>query len=256
MNSPTISPIRAFSDNYIWLIAKGDLAYVVDPGDPEPVTEALEAAQLRLAGILVTHHHYDHTGAVEALQKHTECDVWGPPDSPAGPYQHTVAEGDTISVLGVDFEVLAVPGHTLDHIAYYSSAQKALFCGDTLFVGGCGRVFEGTPSQMRTSLQKLSQLPPDTRIFCAHEYTLANLHFATLVEPGNRDLQDFLKRCEERRRADQPTVPSLIGDELAHNPFLRWDSPEIHQTLASSGRLIDDTPDGVFTAVREWKNNA
>ena len=256
MNSPTISPIRAFSDNYIWLIAKGDLAYVVDPGDPEPVTKALEAAQLRLAGILVTHHHYDHTGAVEALQQHTGCDVWGPPDSPAGPYQHTVAEGDTISVLGVDFEVLAVPGHTLDHIAYYSSAEKALFCGDTLFVGGCGRVFEGTPSQMRMSLQKLSQLPPDTRIFCAHEYTLANLHFATLVEPENRDLQGFLKRCEERRQADQPTVPSLIGDELAHNPFLRWDSPEIHQTLVASGRLIDDTPDGVFTAVREWKNNA
>ena len=256
MNSPTISPIRAFSDNYIWLIAKGDLAYVVDPGDPEPVTEALEAAQLRLAGILVTHHHYDHTGAVEALQQQTDCDVWGPPDSPAGPYQHTVAEGDTVSVLGVDFEVLAVPGHTLDHIAYYSSAQRALFCGDTLFVGGCGRVFEGTPSQMRTSLQKLSQLPPDTRIFCAHEYTLANLHFATLVEPENRDLQDFLKRCEERRRADQPTVPSLIGDELAHNPFLRWDSPEIRKTLVASGRLIDDTPDGVFTAVREWKNNA
>jgi hydroxyacylglutathione hydrolase len=109
---------------------------------------------------------------------------------------------------------------------------------------------------MRASLQKLSQLPPDTRIFCAHEYTLANLHFATLVEPENRDLQAFLKWCEERRRVDQPTVPSLIGDELAHNPFLRLDSPEIHQTLVASGRLIDDTPDGVFTAVREWKNNA
>lgn len=256
MSSQTISPISAFSDNYIWLITEGDIAYVVDPGDPEPVIKALEESRLHLAGILVTHHHYDHTGAVATLQAQTGCAVWGPPDSPAGPYQHTVVEGDTVTILDVDFEVLAVPGHTLDHIAYYSSAQKALFCGDTLFVGGCGRVFEGTPSQMRASLQKLSQLPPDTRIFCAHEYTLANLHFATLVEPGNRDLQAFLKRCEERRQADHPTVPSLIGEELAHNPFLRWHSPEIQKTLAESGRLIDETPDGVFTAVREWKNSA
>lgn len=256
MSVLNISPIRAFSDNYIWLITRENEAYVVDPGEPEPVMTALDAASLRLAGILVTHHHFDHTGAVKALKEASGCDVWGPPDSPAGPYDHIVPEGSTVSVLGEDFSVLAVPGHTLDHIAYYSRGEQALFCGDTLFVGGCGRVFEGTPPQMRASLSKLTQLPADTRVFCAHEYTLANLHFAQLVEPDNADLSRFLSACEKRRQNNQPTVPSLIGEELAYNPFLRWDSPAVRQTLADAGRLIEDTPDGVFTAVREWKNNA
>jgi len=180
MNMLTISPIRAFSDNYIWLIVRNNQAFVVDPGEPGPVLAALEAAAVKLSGILVTHHHFDHTGAVDALKTETGCEVWGPPDSPAGPYDQVVAEGDTVSVLGVDFSVLNVPGHTLDHIAYYSPAERALFCGDTLFVGGCGRVFEGTPSQMRGSLKKLRGLPPETLIFCAHEYTLDNLRFARL----------------------------------------------------------------------------
>ena len=256
MSVLNISPIRAFSDNYIWLISRENQAYVVDPGEPAPVLSALDEAGLQLAGILVTHHHYDHTGAVKALKEASGCDVWGPPESPAGPYDHILAEGTTVSVLGVDFSVLAVPGHTLDHIAYHSGGEKALFCGDTLFVGGCGRVFEGTARQMRASLSKLARLPADTRIFCAHEYTLANLHFAQLVEPDNADLARFIGACEDRRQNDQPTVPSLIGEELTYNPFLRWDSPAVRQTLADTGRLMDDTPDGVFTAVREWKNNA
>ena len=192
MSVLNISPIRAFSDNYIWLISRENQAYVVDPGEPAPVLSALDEAGLQLAGILVTHHHYDHTGAVKALKEASGCDVWGPPESPAGPYDHILAEGTTVSVLGVDFSVLAVPGHTLDHIAYHSGGEKALFCGDTLFVGGCGRVFEGTAPQMRASLSKLARLPADTRIFCAHEYTLANLHFAQLVEPDNADLARFI----------------------------------------------------------------
>ena len=161
-----------------------------------------------------------------------------------------------VSVLGERFTVFEVPGHTVDHIAYYSADEEALFWGDTLLVGGCGRVFEGTPPQMRASLEKLSRLPAATRVFCAHEYTLANLHFATLVEPENVDLQEFLVVCEQQRALDQPTVPSRIGAELRYNPFLRWDSPSIRQTLKDQGRLSEDTPDGVFAAVREWKNTA
>lgn len=256
MNMLTISPINAFSDNYIWLIRRGNQGFVVDPGEPGPVQTALNADGIELAGILVTHHHFDHTGAVAALKDETGCAVWGPPDSPAGPYDHIVAEGDTVSVLGVAFSVLNVPGHTLDHIAYYSPAEQALFCGDTLFVGGCGRVFEGTPPQMRASLEKLSRLPADTLIFCAHEYTLANLRFARLVEPENTELANFLSACERKREQNEPTVPSRISDELSCNPFLRWQSPEILKTLEAAGRLIDDSPDGIFTAVREWKNTA
>ena len=256
MNTLTISPIRAFSDNYIWLIVSNKQGFVVDPGEAGPVLAALEAAAVKLSGILVTHHHFDHTGAVDALKTETGCEVWGPQDSPAGPYDRAVAEGDTVSVLGVDFSVLNVPGHTLDHIAYYSSAEQALFCGDTLFVGGCGRVFEGTPPQMRGSLEKLRGLPAETFIFCAHEYTLANLRFARLVEPDNSALGAFLTACESKRANDEPTVPSRISDELACNPFLRWDSPEIRQTLKTVGKLAEDTPDGIFTAVREWKNTA
>ena len=256
MHNLTISPIRAFSDNYIWLLAKGNQGVVVDPGEAPPVVEALQGLGIELAGILVTHHHFDHTGAVADLQQGSGCRVWGPHDSPAGPYEHTLGEGDTVSVLGETFTVFEVPGHTVDHIAYYSADEEALFCGDTLFVGGCGRVFEGTPPQMRASLEKLSQLPTATRVFCAHEYTLANLHFATLVEPDNADLREFLAVCEQQRAVDEPTVPSRIGAELRYNPFLRWDSPSIRQTLQEQGRLIEDTPDGVFAAVREWKNTA
>ena len=252
----TISPINAFSDNYIWLITRENQGFVVDPGEPGPVLSALEARGIELAGILVTHHHFDHTGAVDVLKAETRCEVWGPPDSPAGPYEHIVAEGDTVSVLGTDFDVLNVPGHTLDHIAYYSLTQQALFCGDTLFVGGCGRVFEGTPPQMRASLEKLSRLPGDTSIFCAHEYTLANLRFARLVEPENAELRGFLATCEQKREQNEPTVPSTISVELSCNPFLRWDSSDIRKTLEATGRLIDDSPDGIFTAVREWKNTA
>ena len=254
MNKLTISPIPAFSDNYIWLIQSGGNAYVVDPGETEPVLNALEHHGLALEGILVTHHHYDHTGAVDALKQATGCGVSGPPDSPAGPYDQTVHDGDIVDVLGVDFEVISVPGHTLDHIAYFSGAENALFCGDTLFVGGCGRVFEGSNQQMRASLAKLAALPGSSRVFCAHEYTLANLQFALRVEPENRALQAAIHHCAEKRAKGEPTVPSTLADELSYNPFLRWHSPEIRQTLANEGLLEQDSDDGVFAAAREWKN--
>jgi hydroxyacylglutathione hydrolase len=203
---------------------------------------------------LITHHHFDHTGAVQVLQEKTGCDTWGPSGSPAGVFDHTVTEGDRVSVLGESFEVLEVPGHTLDHIAYHCVAQSALFCGDTLFVGGCGRVFEGTTVQMRASLEKLSVLPSDTRIYCAHEYTLANLAFAQMVEPDNAALAAFVATCQDKRARDIPTVPSVLEEEHRYNPFLRWSSNAIRQTLIDTGRLQEDSPDGVFSAVREWKN--
>ena len=256
MGSLTISPIDAFSDNYIWLIRRGSEAFVVDPGDADPVLTVLSQSQLKLSGILITHHHFDHTGGVAQLQTATGCETWGPIDSPAGVYDNILQEGDLLSVLGADFSVLEVPGHTLDHIAFYSESEEAIFCGDTLFVGGCGRVFEGNPPQMRSSLEKLRCLPPQTRIFCAHEYTLANLRFAQQVEPDNKRLEVFLGECEEKRRANVPTVPSLLGDECEYNPFLRWDSSSVQATLKQLGRLQDNSHDGVFTAVREWKNQA
>ncbi|MDG2459598.1 MAG: hydroxyacylglutathione hydrolase [Luminiphilus sp.] len=252
----TISPIPAFSDNYIWLVQSGKSAVVVDPGEPEPVLRALSERQVDLTDILITHHHHDHTGAVSRLKDETGCILWGPSGSPAGPFDYMLAEGDTVEVLGTTFDVLAVPGHTLDHIAYFSEFEKALFCGDTLFVGGCGRVFEGTAPQMRASLKKLAQLPSDTRAFCAHEYTLANLRFALQVEPGNQMLREKLRACEDKRRDNIPTVPSLIGEEIGYNPFLRWDSDAIRHTLLKQERLLEDTEDGVFAAVREWKNTA
>ena len=256
MGSLTISPINAFSDNYIWLISDGSKAFVVDPGDAEPVLEALAQAKLELSGVLITHHHFDHTGGLSELKRATACKTWGPVDSPAGSYDHMLQEGDVAEVLGVEFSVLEVPGHTLDHIAFYSASEAALFCGDTLFVGGCGRVFEGDPPQMRRSLEKLRGLPAKTRIFCAHEYTLANLHFARQVEPENQRLEAFLDDCEDRRRANLPTVPSLLEGECEYNPFLRWDSPSVLKTLTQVGRLQGSTYDAIFTAVRKWKNEA
>jgi len=256
MSSLTITPVSAFSDNYIWLISRDDEAFVVDPGEHAPVEAALTQRGLSLSGILVTHHHFDHTGAVATLQQEAGCPTWGPAESPAGGFDYILREGDTADVLGVPFSVLEVPGHTLDHIAYFSAAERALFCGDTLFVGGCGRVFEGTPPQMRASLAKLLTLPGEARVFCAHEYTLANLAFAQLVEPANRDLSEFIADCVGKRERNIPTVPSLLADERRYNPFLRWDSAEIKSTLREAERLQADTPDDIFTAVREWKNNA
>ena len=254
MDELTISPIQAFSDNYIWLLKCGKNAFVVDPGDAAPVIKTLKKQNLTLKGILITHHHFDHTGGVQVLKQHTGCDTWGPDTSPAGEFDHIVREGDKVQVLGTSFSVIAVPGHTLDHIAYYSELGQALFCGDTLFVGGCGRVFEGTHNQMRVSLSKLRDLPATTQVFCAHEYTLANLKFAHMVEPNNDDLNQFLTICEAKRRRGLPTVPSTIAKELTYNPFLRWDYPEIRHGLEIAGRLVDNSEDGIFTTIREWKN--
>lgn len=253
-----ITPIPAFTDNYIWLLADhhAKTAVVVDPGDATPVLEVLEAQGLQLTAILVTHHHFDHVGGLEELSSTHACEVFGPDNDAIALVDHRLSAGDEIEVLGVQFRVMEVPGHTLDHIAYFHEGEPPLlFCGDTLFAGGCGRVFEGTFPMMHRSLQTLAALPHNTRVFCAHEYTLANLAFARAVEPHNRKLAERVQRAEAIRARGEPTVPSELGLELATNPFLRCADPDLQASLKSQGKLQGQTGDEVFATVRGWKDN-
>nr|WP_316638705.1 hydroxyacylglutathione hydrolase [uncultured Roseateles sp.] len=252
--------LPAFTDNYIWMLHDGANAIVVDPGEAAPVLQALSSRGLRLAGILVTHHHGDHVGGLEALRAHLQGPVFGPAteDIP-GPYT-TCRGGDTVTLMDLDFKVLDVPGHTAGHIAYYlpsligsSDAAPVLFCGDTLFSGGCGRLFEGTPAQMHDSLSRLAGLPGTTRVCCAHEYTLSNLRFATAVEPDNAALADYQQWCQAQRALHQPTLPSRLTRELAINPFLRCAEPAVIRAASHHG-AADADPVSVFTALRQWKN--
>lgn len=259
----SIVPIPAFSDNYIWLITSSAQAsrraFVVDPGDAGPVIGYMEEHQLTLAGILLTHHHPDHVGGVEKLLDYAGMgvSVIGP-DNDKIPYiSRYVKEGDRLEVLGVGFDVIEVPGHTLDHIAFYTDQTPApsLFCGDTLFVAGCGRIFEGTAAQMYESLSKLASLPGNTVFYCAHEYSLSNLRFAQVVEPEREALESYVAECEELRRQNTPTLPSTIAKELDINPFLRSKQASVKAAAeAYSGEQLDD-PVEVFRVTREWKDN-
>jgi hydroxyacylglutathione hydrolase len=255
----SIEPIAAFNDNYIWLLHDPDTrkAFVVDPGDAAPVLAALDERQLELAGVLITHHHFDHVGGLEQLQSRYDLVVYGPHNPAVAAITHRVAAGDRVEVLGQTFEVLAVPGHTLDHIAYFAGGpEPVVFCGDTLFAGGCGRVFEGTPAMMHQSLQVLAALPAATRVYCAHEYTLANLAFARAVEPDNAALTQRIAAARASRERDEPTVPSELGLELATNPFVRCGSLELHKSLKSQGKYHEgETAEQVFATVRAWKDN-
>ena len=253
----TVTPIQAFSDNYIWCLRQPDTAqaFVVDPGDGSAVLAALQEQQLELAGVLITHHHFDHTGGLDTLLKHRSVPVYGPANPAIGQISQRLEEGDVITVLGSEFQVLEVPGHTLDHIAFYSSAEQALFCGDTLFAGGCGRLFEGNPGMMHNSLAKLAALPGDTRVYCAHEYTLSNLKFAAAVEPANARLSDRISRDQATRAQNLPTVPSVLSLELATNPFLRSDDPGLAEHMQQREGVDATDPVAVFAAVRAWKDN-
>lgn len=261
----TISAIPAFSDNYIWCLsdASSGKALIVDPGQAQPVLDHLAEHNLTLDTILVTHHHPDHVGGVKKLHDtFPESRVTGPADSPFQDSTNKVHPGDEVIWETITFQVLGVPGHTLDHIAYFTDVEVAgrpvLFCGDTLFVCGCGRLFEGSPDQMRQSLQTLRALPSKTAVYCAHEYTLANLRFARSWLPQDEGLRDFEKQCQAARDSGKATVPSILGDEKRLNPFLRWDDPEVvdaARTYCASHGLPADSDNAIFAAIRHGKDN-
>jgi len=259
MRNVSVLTVPAFSDNYLWLIHDGSKAVAVDPGDAGPIMAALDAHKLSLTAILLTHHHADHVGGVEALLRHVNdpnFPVYGPRREEIAGVTVRLGEGDTVEIgaPNLRFDVLDVPGHTSGHIAYVEREQGWLFCGDTLFACGCGRLFEGTPAQMTDSLAKLAALPPETLVYCAHEYTIGNVRFALAAEPGNRVLQERFAAEEEKRAQNKPTVPSTIGLEKHTNPFLRCAEPEILRGLQAAGRLDDSDPVAALAALREWKN--
>ena len=245
--------IPAFKDNYIWLLRKGAAAVVVDPGDAGPVLDVLDRQGLALTAILITHHHADHQGGVAGLLARYPVPVFGPAHESITALSRPLRGGETIALpgLGVEFAVIAVPGHTLGHLAYHGT--DALFCGDTLFGAGCGRVFEGTMAQMLASLERLAALPAATAVYCAHEYTLANLRFALAVDPGNPLLQQRAAEVAALRAEGRASVPSTLAQEVATNPFLRCQEPALVAAAQSRGASANDSL-AVFTALREWKN--
>jgi hydroxyacylglutathione hydrolase len=252
-----IEAIPAFEDNYIWLLSRGGDSgcMVVDPGDEGPVQDILASRGLRLSAILVTHHHFDHTGGIQGLKSAwPEAVVYGPKQESIKTVERPVQQGDRIAVpdSGLTFEVLDVPGHTAGHVAYYTAG--ALFCGDTLFAGGCGRVFSGTFAQLSQSLQKLAALPGDTQVYCAHEYTQDNLGFAQWVEPDNPALLHRIQQVNAQRSHDLSTVPSTLAEELVTNPFMRTDQTEVIAAAERwSGRTLSNCEE-VFQAIRTWKD--
>jgi len=254
----TIIPIPAFADNYIWLLRQGGASVVVDPGDAAPVIAHFDREGLQLAAILATHHHGDHVGGIPALLSRWPVPVFGPARETIPGRTRAVREGDAITVPGIDLalSVLDIPGHTAGHIAYvaHSHAPPLVFCGDTLFAAGCGRLFEGTPGQMLRSLGKLSALPDATQIYCGHEYTLANLRFATAVEPANVSIGERHGREKAKRDRGIATLPSTMGEERATNPFLRTGEPTVRLAAEKhAGRPLDG-PVAVFAEIRSWKN--
>ena len=249
-----VTAIPAFADNYIWLLSNGgSRCAVVDPGDAKPVLSELRRRDLTLDTILLTHHHADHTGGVQQLVAETGAAVYGPEDQRMGDLTSSLADGETLELpaLGLSFQVMEVPGHTSSHIAFYG--HGSLFCGDTLFSVGCGRMFEGTPQQMQASLDRIAELPPETRVFCAHEYTLSNCDFARAVEPANAELARRASEVEACRAAGRITIPSTLGEELAVNPFLRTRVPSV--VTAAQKRDPGAAPGAsTFAIIRAWKD--
>ena len=254
-----IRPLPAFIDNYIWMFSApdADAVFVVDPGDAAVVKAALSERDLRLAGILITHHHFDHTGGVAELADRG-MPVYGPRATELEAINHRLDDGDRIEALGYEMEVMAVPGHTLDHIAYYCSGVEpgVLFCGDTLFAGGCGRLFEGDARQMWNSLRRMAELPEDTLIYPAHEYTLSNLDFAARVEPHSQELRKRREIERRKREAGRETLPTSLALELATNPFLRCTEPVPIAAASRHGGvdLAAAAPHEVFAELRRWKD--
>lgn len=251
----SVTPIPAFSDNYIWLLRQdaSQNVCVVDPGDAAPVLEVLEREELHLETVLITHHHPDHTGGLDELISRYSPRVIGPDNPAIGGITETVGEGDEVRVMGRLLDVMATPGHTLDHISFFAPGiPSLLFCGDTLFCAGCGRLFEGTPEQLFTALERFAALPEDTMVFAAHEYTQANLTFACEADPDNRDVFHALEDCRKARETERPTLPSTIGRELLINPYFRVSTQSVRNAAGAQGANGDDL--ATFTTLREWKN--
>lgn len=254
MASLIIDRLLVLNDNYIFLLHEPDsgTTAVVDPAEAAPVSAALKQRGWRLTHILNTHHHHDHTGGNLALKAESGCTIIGAADDAARipGLDHGVRDGDVVRLGGAEAQVLEVPGHTSGHVAYWFAADQAVFCGDTLFSLGCGRMFEGTPAGFWHSLSRLRALPPETRVFCAHEYTESNLRFAESVDPGNPALTTFGERVRRLRAAGEATVPSRLADECAANPFLRADDPALVAHLGLGGC----PPDQVFATLRQAKD--
>lgn len=288
----TVEAIPAFNDNYIWMIRHNNNrnVFVVDPGDAAPVLKILQNNDITLAGILVTHHHADHIGGIPALLAQFPVPVYGPQNPAITCITHRLKDGESLTLepLALTFSIIETPGHTLDHIAYYTEDLKtsvspkdasvtttttstpktptanpmdgattpALFCGDTLFSAGCGRLFEGTPQQMHHSLQRLAALPSNTLIYCTHEYTLANLAFATTVEPDNQDISQTIDICTQRREQDDITLPSTLEKQLSINPFLRVNQSSVRESLAQRDNNLTTASSDTeyFAQLRQWKD--
>ena len=256
MSELIIKPVPAFKDNYIWLLTRGNEAAIVDPGDADPVIRALEQYSLRLTAILATHHHADHVGGLAALKERYGATAFGPAHERVNALDHRLTNGETCEVLGTRFEVIDIPGHTAGHIAFYAPKHKPplLFCGDTLFACGCGRLFEGTPEQMLASLDALAELPASTRVYCGHEYTVANIRFALEVEPNNVELQARAAAATAMRKRGEPTLPSTIGLELQTNPFMRCDTPSVRAAASRINPGSGFARVSTFAAIRKWKD--
>ena len=255
MSAIEVIPVRAFNDNYIWTLVNGSNAAVVDPGDAAPVLEYLRAHKLALTAILNTHHHADHVGGNEELLRHFKVPVFGPHDERIATVTRRVRESDRITVdgIGVELSVLEIPAHTRSHISFHN--DDMLFCGDTLFACGCGRIFEGTPAQMHAALTKLMALPDRTKVYCGHEYTLSNIRFALAAEPDNAAIADWEREAAAQRARGEVTLPSTIAREKAANPFVRCDQPGVIASASKrAGRALADAT-SVLAEIRDWKNH-
>ena len=250
-----IEPIKAFSDNYIWLVTTNEGSIVIDPGESQNLLKILKENNFNLKAILITHHHFDHTNGINEILSEKSIDVYGPNNN-IDSINIRVTNKSKINLLGIEFEIIEIPGHTLDHIAYYSenNDHPILFCGDTLFAGGCGRVFEGTFEQMHDSLSILKELPINTKIYCGHEYTESNLKFAKSVEPLNQKIISRYNEVIELRKQGIPSLPTTLELELETNPFLRVGLKEVQQEISKKFNTPKNDKD-IFTAIRQWKDN-
>ena len=250
-----IEPIKAFNDNYIWLATTNEGSIVIDPGEAHKTIKYLKENDLNLDAILITHHHFDHTGGIEDMLKFKSVDVYGPVNNIPS-INKQLRDGNLFSVIGIDFKIIEIPGHTLDHIAFFSenNGNPVLFCGDTLFSSGCGRVFEGTFEQMHKSILKLKSLPANTKIYSGHEYTQSNLKFAMEVEPLNQKLNSRYNDVQDLLYKGIPTLPTTLELELEVNPFLRCQAREVQNSVVNQFNTSNHE-DEIFKALRQWKDN-